>query len=260
MKDRILIVIPARIASTRFPRKVLENLGGFPVVEWCRRAALDSRCGPVAVAADHRDVRDAVEARGGLAVMTPASCRSGTDRVQAALPSIERKLGRRFDVIVNLQGDEPFMPPATIRKVAALLKRGGRAGKRPATDISTAVFPMKDSKAAKDPNRVKAVLAEDGRCLYFSRSAVPYGRDRAPALFQHIGIYGYTREALKRFVAAESSPLEKTESLEQLRALEKGLTVRAAIVRSGSLSIDTPSDLRKAAKRLGGRGNPARSA
>ncbi|MFH2201524.1 MAG: 3-deoxy-manno-octulosonate cytidylyltransferase [Elusimicrobiota bacterium] len=242
---RTLIVIPARLRSTRFPRKVLQLLDGRPIVEWCRRAAVRSRCGPVIVAADHADVRAAVESYGGTAVMTPAGCRSGTDRVFAALRAAEKILGRKFRSIINLQGDEPFIRPATIRQVARLVERGGP------DDMSTAVVPAPDPRMAADPNRVKAVLSADGRCLYFSRAPIPHARSRkAPAPLIHIGIYGFTRAALKKFVRLRPSPLENVEMLEQLRALEAGMTIRGARVRDEILAIDTPADLARAKQYL----------
>lgn len=241
-KASTLIVIPARIASTRFPRKVLQRLGEHSIVEWCRRAAVRARCGEVLVATDHADVLKEVESHGGAAVMTPAACRSGTDRVHRALRVYEKKTGRRFKTILNMQGDEPFIRPATIRKVADLARR---------SEMSTAVVSMRRTTAASDPNRVKAAVASDGRCLYFSRSPIPYNRagKKAP-LLQHIGIYGFSRSALEKFVRLRPSPLEKMESLEQLRALEAGMTIRSAYVREETLAIDTPADLARAKRYL----------
>ncbi len=242
-----LIVIPARLGSTRFPRKVLQNLGGVPIVEWCRRAAVRSRSGIVVVATDDETVRKTVESYGGTAVMTRSRLRSGTDRVHAAMKAVEKKTGWRFETIVNLQGDEPFIPPATIRKVIDLVRNIGGA------DMSTAVVPMAGGRDGKDPNVVKTAMAQDGRCLYFSRSPIPYGRKRKATLLRHIGIYGFTRSALERFVRLRPSVLEGIESLEQLRALEAGMTIRGARVKGPALAIDTPADLRRARKMLGRR-------
>lgn len=235
-----LVVIPARLGSTRFPAKVLASLGGRPVVEWCRRAAVRAGIGPVVVATDHRRVLEAVRACGGTAILTPVSCRSGSDRCYSALRVIEKARRRRFSRIINLQGDEPFIRPATIRAVSKLLG----APSRP--DITTAVVRIQDPKRARDPNVVKAALAKNGRCLYFSRAPVPCANGSGGEYYQHIGIYGYTRAALERFVRLRPSPLERTERLEQLRALEDGMTIHAARVRDETLAIDTRSDLRKA--------------
>jgi len=245
--SRILIVIPARIGSTRFPAKVLKPLGGLPVVEWCRRAALKAGVGPVVVATDHPEVVRVIEGFGGAAVLTPASCPSGTDRVFAAAEAL-RKSGRAsFGAVLNVQGDEPFIRPSTIRAVARLIGRRLPSGGR--VDIATAVVPMRRPREALDRNVVKAVVGRDGRCLYFSRSVVPCEAADAlapAALFRHIGIYGFTRAALAAFVRLKPSGLERTERLEQLRALEAGMTIAAAKVAQTSLAIDTPKDLARA--------------
>jgi len=237
---RTVVVIPARMGSTRFPAKVLSSLGGIPVVEWCRRAAVEAAVGPVVVATDHSDVIDAVKRYGGSAVLTPRNCRSGTDRVFAAVRVLERARGLQFRTVVNLQGDEPFIRPSTIRKVALLARSG-------AADISTAVVPMTAGRLAADLNVVKAVLTPEGRCLYFSRAVIPTGSAR---LWRHIGIYAFTRGALERFVKSRPSPLESAERLEQLRALEAGMTIAAARVADRTIAIDTPADLRRASLRL----------
>ncbi|MFH1724170.1 MAG: 3-deoxy-manno-octulosonate cytidylyltransferase [Elusimicrobiota bacterium] len=245
-RSRTLVVIPARHASTRLPGKVLKPLGGIPVVEWVRRSAIRADRGPVVVATDHPDVLHAVERFGGSAVLTSERCSSGTDRVAEALRIVEAARGLRFRAVINLQGDEPFIRPATIRRVAALIEKGA--------DISTAVVPLSSRRAAADPNVVKAAVAADGRCLYFSRSAIPFanGVDRRLS-FRHIGIYGFTREALRRFVRLRPSPLERAERLEQLRALEDGMTIVAARVADPGIAIDTPADLARARRRCRGR-------
>ena len=238
-----LVVIPARLGSTRLPRKVLLPLAGLPVVEWCRRAAVRAAVGPVVVATDHEQVKSTVERLGGLAVMTPASCPSGTDRVAHAVRQVEKARGRRFRSVVNLQGDEPFIRPSTIRAVARLV--GGAAP----SDMATAVVALAEPRRAAGEDTVKAVLAADGRCLYFSRSPVPFpARGAAPRYFQHIGIYGFSRAALDRFVKLPPSPLERLECLEQLRALEDGMVIRAAVVKDRTVAIDTAADLARAAR------------
>lgn len=239
-----LVVIPARIGSTRFPAKVLATLRGRPIVEWCRRAAASAKVGPVVVATDHEKVVHAVEYFGGEAVLTPEGCASGTDRVWA----VARERRARF--VINLQGDEPLIKTATIRKVAELLRSN------PSADIATAVVPLADKRRVEDPNVVKAALGRDGRCLYFSRAAIPYPRRSSasagekPAYFQHIGIYGFRYPALQRFVGLPPSPLERLECLEQLRALEAGLTIFAVKVSDRTVAIDTPGDMARAARVL----------
>ena len=236
-----LVVIPARLGSTRFPAKVLARLGGRSVVEWCWRAARAAGVGPVVVAVDDERVRRAVAAFGGRAVMTPTTCASGSDRVARAAK------GRREPLVINLQGDMPFIKPSTVRKVAELLRR------RPEADMATAVMPLRPGARERDPNVVKAVLARDGRALYFSRAAIPCARNggRAPR-FEHLGIYGFRRRSLERFVRLPATPLERCECLEQLRALEYGMSIYAAVVAERPAAIDTPADLRRAERMLKG--------
>jgi 3-deoxy-manno-octulosonate cytidylyltransferase (CMP-KDO synthetase) len=233
----VLTVIPARLGSTRFPGKVLARLQGKSMVEWCWRAAKAAKLGPVLVATDNRLVADEVRKFGGDVVMTPASCPSGSDRVWLA----SRK--RREATILNYQGDMPLLKPSTLRSAARALTKG--------IDIATAVIPLSDRKRRQDSNVVKAVLTKNGRCLYFSRSNVPFGRDGASVeSFEHLGIYVFKRSALKRFVSLPPSKLEKTEKLEQLRALEDGMIIRAAIVDERPVAVDVPQDLVQAEKLL----------
>lgn len=232
----VLTVIPARLGSTRFPGKVLARLGGRSMVEWCWRAATAAKLGPVVVATDARSVADEVRRFGGTAVMTPKSCPSGSDRVWLAAKD------RREGIVLNYQGDMPLLNPATLRATVKAL--------RPGTDIATAVIPVSGKRVA-DPNVVKAVLTKDGRCLYFSRLAVPFSRDGGPVRhWEHLGLYAYRRSALKRFVSLPPSALEKAEKLEQLRGLEDGLAYRAAVVSELPVAVDAPADLRLAEKLL----------
>jgi 3-deoxy-manno-octulosonate cytidylyltransferase (CMP-KDO synthetase) len=233
----VLTVIPARLGSTRFPEKVLARLRGRTMIEWCWRAAKAARLGPVVIAVDSSKTANEVRRFGGEFVMTPKSCPSGSDRIWLVAKN------RRENVILNYQGDMPLLNPATLRATVRAL--------RPGIDISTAVIPMTDKKRVADANVVKAVLTKDGSCLYFSRSAVPFGRDGASVLhWEHLGLYAYRRAALKRFVSLSPSPLEKTEKLEQLRALEDGMTMRAAVVRERPVAVDVPADLKRAEKYL----------
>lgn len=237
MKE-VLVVIPARYGSTRFPGKVLARLGGRPLVEWCWRAAVRAGVGPVVVATEDGRVARAIGAFGGQAVLTSPACVSGSDRVfEAARLS-------RAPYVINLQGDQPLIRPGTIRAVASLLT--GRRG-----PMATAVMPLQDAARASNPNVVKAALAADGRALYFSRHPIPFQRGKqAPRRFEHLGIYGFSRAALRRFVGLPPSPLERAESLEQLRALEDGMSIYAAVVRDIPAAVDTPQDLRRAERLL----------
>jgi len=236
-----LVVIPARIGSTRFPGKVLADLGGRPVVEWCRRAAVRAGVGPVVVATEDKKVARTLRALGADVVLTSSKCASGTDRVWEAA---RRRMNRSIRFVLNLQGDEPFVRPATLRRVVDVLR------KKPRCDIATAVVPLERRAQIQDPNVVKAAMAPDGRCLYFSRAPIPYPRgihkNGAVGYFKHIGVYGFRKQALRRFVRFPPSPLERRESLEQLRALEKGMSIHAAVVRDETISIDTPEDLERA--------------
>ncbi len=234
------VVIPARWKSKRFPGKVLAPLGGRPVLQWCIRSALAARVGPVVVATDDRRVAAAAQGWGAQAVLTSSRAASGTDRVYEAL----RRLGLRPRWVINFQGDEPLLGAGTVRGVARVLRRSG-------ADVATAVFPIRNESRAADPNVVKAALGRGGRVLYFSRSPVPFGRDGArPARYEHVGIYAFSFAALKRFVALPPSPLERAEKLEQLRALEDGMTFYAAVVAPRAAAIDTPGDIKIAERFL----------
>lgn len=233
-----LIMIPARMAATRLPDKPLADIGGKPmIVRAYEQAALSGL--PVAVAAGDQAIVDAIEAIGGVAVLTDPDLPSGSDRIRAALEAIDPD--GAHDAVINLQGDMPFADPGLATACAALLHG------EPQCDIATLVAREADVSDRANPDVVKAVLAlpegeRHGRALYFTRSTL-YGD--AP-VWRHIGLYGYRREALLRFCAAPPSPLEKREKLEQLRALEMGLQIWAAVIDEAPLSVDNPADLEAA--------------
>lgn len=232
---KTLIVVPSRYGSTRFPAKVLAELDGKPIVQWCWEAARGAGAGDVLIATEDQRVADAVRGFGGEAVLTSDKCQSGTDRVYEAAK------GSNADLIINVQGDQPLIKAQTIKGVIDVLI------KNPNADISTAVMPLDDAERLRNPNVVKAAMAESGRCLYFSRSPIPYPRNPATArTWEHLGIYGYRRATLDRFVSLPPSPLELTESLEQLRALEAGMTIFACVVSDVPVAIDAPEDLKRA--------------
>ncbi|MBI4387104.1 MAG: 3-deoxy-manno-octulosonate cytidylyltransferase [Elusimicrobia bacterium] len=246
-----LIVIPARMASTRLPGKVLADLNGRPVVEWCRRAAVRAGLGTVVVATDDPRVSRALAPYNAQVVMTCAKCVSGTDRTWDAVRRLSRLprrgacAGIRF--VMNLQGDEPFVSPVTLRRVAATLRR------RPDCDIATAVTRI-GAREAADPNSVKTVLTREGRCLYFSRAPIPFPRASSrngsgPIYWKHLGLYAFRKEALERFIRLPVSPLERRESLEQLRAIEAGMSVHAVEAAGPTVAIDTAADLARARRR-----------
>jgi len=237
-----IVVIPARMASTRLPGKPLALIGGTPMIVCVWRQAVAANIGPVLVAAGEPEIVRAIEAVGGKAILTPPGLPSGSDRVFAALNAADP--GASHDVIVNLQGDLPALDPAQIRIVAAAL---GDA------DIATLAAQIDDPAERTNPSVVKPIVAWDGdgqtgRALYFTRAAAPSGDG---PLFHHIGIYAFRRQSLARFVALAPSPLELREKLEQLRALEAGMSIRVARVDSVPLSVDTPADLEKARALLG---------
>ena len=232
-----VILIPARMAATRLPGKPLADIGGVAMIVRVLRQAERAGIGPVAVAAGDREIVQAVEAAGGRAILTDSRLPSGSDRILAAL----NEMGGDHDVVINLQGDMPFVEERVLIACAALLAN------EPSCDIATVVAPEASPADRTNPDVVKAVLAlkdgaQAGRALYFTRSTL-YGD--AP-VWRHIGIYGYRRAALEAFNAASPSPLEKREKLEQLRGLELGLSYWAAIAEAAPISVDNPADLEAA--------------
>lgn len=239
---KTLIVLPARFGATRFPGKVLAPLRGKPVVQWCYEAALNAKAGPVLVATEDQKVVDAVRDFGGEAVLTSEACRSGTDRVYEAAK------GRKADIVVNVQADEPLIDTATIKAAIEALKKDKGAS------IGTAAAPVRDMTQVTNPNTVKVVLDNKGRALYFTRCPIPYLRNPGngtPTHLQHIGIYSFRRKALERFVKLPPGRLEQLESLEQLRAMENGMEIAVATVARPTVGVDTPEDLARVEKMLG---------
>lgn len=228
-----VIVIPARMASTRLPGKPLADIAGRPMIAWMIEIARNAKAGPVLVAAAEEEVAEAALAAGAHVTLTDPGLPSGSDRVHAALEAFDP--GGRFDVAVNLQGDMPTMRAADVARAAAVLARGG--------DIATLVSPSNDPADRDNPNVVKAIRAADGRCLAFTRAPAPWGEG---PIERHVGIYVYRREALARFVAAPPSPLELREKLEQLRALEMGMSIYADAVDVFPKGVDSPADLEAA--------------
>ncbi len=234
-----LIVIPSRMASSRLPGKPLALIGGRPMILHVLDRAREADVGPVAVACADAEIADVVRADGGVAVMTDPSLPSGSDRVHAALAALDPQ--GVHDVVVNVQGDFPTLPPQQLRMVVAPLSD-------PSFDIATLVSEITTEAEGAAPQTVKAACAfERGRAvsaaLYFSRAAIPWG---AGPLWHHIGIYAYRRAALARFVSLPESPLERRESLEQLRALEAGMRIACTRVEHGAFGVDTPADLERA--------------
>jgi 3-deoxy-manno-octulosonate cytidylyltransferase (CMP-KDO synthetase) len=234
----VVAVIPARYASVRFPGKPLAPLAGRAMVVHVLEAVRGAkRVDRVIVATDDARIAACVREAGGEALMTSPDAASGTDRVA--------EVARRepADAYLNVQGDEPLMPAENVdRAVGALLDQPGRK-------LATLAYPMPADGVA-DPNTVKVAVARDGRALYFSRSPIPYFRQGAPAYRKHLGIYAYRPETLAEVAALPPSPLERAESLEQLRWLEAGHTIWVGEAAGDSIGVDTPADMEEAAKRL----------
>jgi len=233
-QDVVIAVIPARWGSTRFPGKVLAEIAGEPMISHVvRHAAAATRIDRVVVATDDRKIARVAEAAGAEAVMT-GDCASGTDRVAEAM------LGRTgWEIVVNVQGDEPLIAPENIDALVDGMIR------TPGVGVATLCRPL-DPHRVEDPNAVKVVRDIHCRALYFSRAGIPYPRraDVAEGLWRlHLGIYGYRRDALARFVELEPSRLERAEGLEQLRALENGIDILVLDAPRGAYGVDTPEDL-----------------
>jgi 3-deoxy-manno-octulosonate cytidylyltransferase (CMP-KDO synthetase) len=233
-----IVLIPARMGSSRLPGKPLADIHGMPMIVHVWRRAMEADVGPVWVAADDRRVIEAVAAAGGKSVMTRFDHPSGSDRVFEALGVVDAACVH--DVVVNIQGDLPTIEPLVVRACLEPLAEA-------AVDIATLATPITREQEKDDPNVVKAVATELDptrlRALYFTRARAPWGEGR---LLHHIGLYAYRREALRRFVAAPPSPLERREKLEQLRALEAGMRVDIALVDTAPLGVDAPEDLERA--------------
>ena len=238
---KFIAIIPARYASTRFPGKPLAILGGKPVIQRVYEQAV-SVLPEAYVATDDERIFQAVESFGGRAVMTRADHKSGTDRIEEAAT----KIGTDADVIINIQGDEPFIQSSQINTLMQLFENTE-------TQIGTLGKPFENMEAVSNPNSPKIVTDRRGFALYFSRSVIPYVRGQEQATWlshypylKHLGIYAYRREVLREVTQLPQSPLEKAESLEQLRWLENGYRIRVGITDVETVGIDTPEDLQRA--------------
>jgi 3-deoxy-manno-octulosonate cytidylyltransferase (CMP-KDO synthetase) len=233
-----LILIPARMASTRLPGKPLADIAGTPMIVHVARRALESGLGRVAVATDTKAIADAVSAAGFEAVMTSSEHESGSDRIHEALGLLDPE--GAIDTIINLQGDLPTVDADTIRAAAFPLEN-------PSVDIGTVAVEIVEEAERTNPNVTKVVGTPVAsgclRALYFTRATAPWGDGPH---YHHVGIYAYRRAALERFVALAPSPLEKRERLEQLRALEADMRIDVRIASAAPLGVDTPQDLERA--------------
>lgn len=232
------VVIPARMASTRFPGKPLADVCGKPMIQWVyERASRAKSIACVIVATCDREIFEAVAAFGGEAVMTSDKHRSGTDRVAEAASSLD------VDVVVNVQGDEPLIDPCSIDKAVEPFSAE-------ADTVMTSLMVPIAPESARDPNLVKVVVSLSNHALYFSRSLIPYERnagagEQRARIYGHVGLYAYTKEFLLRFASLEPTPLETAESLEQLRVLEHGYKIKMVEITDRPMGVDTREDLER---------------
>lgn len=241
-----LIIIPARMGSTRLPNKPLADICGKPMIVHVWERAVAAKVGEVLVACDSQEVADAITAAGGHAILTRADHPSGSDRIWEAYTHFDRE--GKYTTIINVQGDLPTLDPALVQTVLEPLHN-------PAVDIGTLACVIHDAEEKLDPAVVKPVVSfaqsheagHIGQALYFTRCPAPHGEGD---LYHHIGIYAYRRDSLRRFVELAPSPLELREKLEQLRALEHGMRIDVAIVETVPLGVDTAQHLEKARKAL----------
>lgn len=238
-----MIIIPARLASTRFPQKVLTDIGGLPMV--VRTARQVQHLDDVVVAADDERILEACRAHGIEAMLTSTTHKSGTDRINecAQLLDIAEE-----ELIINIQADEPFIEPEVlsllIDRLAALKAEGRRF-------IMGSCYNAINAETAADPNLVKVIINRHHDAIYFSRAAIPYNRGGGATYFGHIGIYGFTKKSLHDFCALDDAPIEDIEKLEQLRAIYHGLPISMVKVASTGFGIDTPEDLQRAKEIFG---------
>ncbi len=242
---KILGLIPARYASTRFPGKPLADIGGKSMIQHVYERA--SEVYPlVYVATDDTRIEEAVKGFGGKVAMTSTEHRSGTDRCREALEKVEAETGERFDVVVNIQGDEPFVSHEQLNSIVECFADSS-------TDIATLVKEFGPDEDILNPNSPKVVLSVEGCALYFSRSVIPYmrGKDEkewqgSHTFYKHIGLYAYRSSVLREITSLPAGILEQCESLEQLRWIENGYKIKVAVTTSESVAIDTPEDMERA--------------
>lgn len=238
---KVIAIIPSRYGSSRFPGKPLADLCGKPVVQHVYERASELPQ-DVIVATDDTRIYETVLGFGGKAVMTSCNHKSGTDRIYEAYV----KSGSDAEIVVNIQGDEPFTDPEQLKQLV-------RSFDNPDTAIATLARELKGDETAlvDNPNVVKVVFNKDGKALYFSRAGIPYLRDKdtvGSRYYQHVGIYAYRAEVLKQITSLPPSMLEKAESLEQLRWLENGFNIHVSVTSHNNIGIDTPEDLERAKK------------
>lgn len=243
-KIRVLGVIPARYASTRLPGKPLININGKPMIQYVYERSMKAKLvDKVIIATDDKRIYDAVVKFGGNATMTSAKHKSGTDRIGELVNSRTGKL-ENCDIVVNIQGDEPFIDPTNIDKAIRPLLNDK------AVNVSTLIYRIKNKKEISDPNIVKVIFDKDFNAIYFSRNPIPFDRDKKNKVnyYKHIGLYVYRKSYLLQLIKMKPSKLEQAEKLEQLRILENGGKIKVVVTNIDSHSVDTKKDLKKIKK------------
>lgn len=240
---KIIAVIPARYASTRFPAKLMQDLGGKTVILRTYEAALETQLfDDVFVVTDSQLIYDEISSNGGKAIMSIKEHESGSDRIAEAVENMD------IDIVINVQGDEPFINKKPLEQVIEIFKNDAQKK----VDLASLMFEIKDKTEIESPNNVKVITDQQGFALYFSRSVIPYPREENVGVryMKHIGIYAFRKEALMDFYRLPMLSLEASEKLEQLRYLEYGKRIRMVETDHGSIGIDTPEDLEKARKMI----------
>ena len=241
---KVVVIIPSRYGSSRFEGKPLADLCGKPMIQWVVQRAGKADCvDSVHVATDDMRIRDAVEGFGGKVIMTSSKCRSGTDRVAEAAADLKLAMS---DVVVNIQGDQPMVDPRCLDALVRTFHED------PEVKMSTLAFAIVDPREISDPKDVKVVFDTHGDALYFSRAAIPLGRDTSHGYdtFKHLGVYAYTRKFLERFRALAPGRLEEIEKLEQLRAMEHGYRIRVVVTPYDSPEVDLPVDIQRIREKI----------
>lgn len=249
VSTRAAIILPARYHSTRFPGKPLAVVAGKPLVQWVYERACEIRDARVIVATDHDSIAEAARGFGAEVAMTSPDHATGTDRVAAVARDLVE------DVIVNVQGDEPLFPPGLVEEMIAFVTPAATAAEDspgdPVPDIVTACHRIKNDGEIDNRNVVKVVMDRRGQAMYFSRSPIPPNINKKTHHYRHVGIYAFRRDSLVRFSELERTPLEKAESLEQLRALENGMAIKLVETTYSTVGVDTPEDIKSVEKALG---------
>ncbi|RYG59817.1 MAG: 3-deoxy-manno-octulosonate cytidylyltransferase [Alphaproteobacteria bacterium] len=239
----VMVLIPSRMASTRFPNKPLADILGTPMVVRVLQQAAKANAGPVYAAVSEQDVADVVKAAGFDYVMTDAALPSGSDRIWQGVQRLMERGVPQPEIIINAQGDEPLLPPELITECVAAFKR------LPDADVITYAHKITDESDINNPTKVKVVIALNGQGLYFSRSPIPHN---ATEMWRHVGFYGYRYSALEKYVAQAPTPLQKQEDLEQLRGLEIGLKYYVLPTEHEPVGVDTQADLERVKGMLSG--------